>query len=269
MTLNDGNRLVGAVRYRLQAPGTEHHRVAVPKQEPGTRAARPIVLPAMVGAPRHEISRLVRKVVVGFAIDDSGSMYAKWGDDDGVRYAAAQSLLGLMRRSGGGRASVLHWGSMPGEQTPLLDVRRGAKKLDRAMRIPLSLGGNNLPAALQAVGEQLGSPAADEVPLVFVITDGIEEVTTAMHDAVRALPAGCVHMLLVDKSCGCNAAMEAAWQTVAFGSFVRLSSFDTSRMAFELAGIFAATLGLGMPAPRQSAKSVPPTKSRTTERKVA
>jgi phosphodiesterase/alkaline phosphatase D-like protein len=54
-------------------------------------------------------------------------------------------------------------------------------------------------------------------------------------------------MLLVDRSNGCSPDMEAAWRSVAFGSFTRLTSLDTRGMATELAQVLAAALDLHLP----------------------
>jgi Mg-chelatase subunit ChlD len=203
----------------------------------------------MVGAPAKRVRELVRRSVVLFLCDDSGSMYGGWGDPTGVRYAAALSLLGLMDRSGGGRAAVVHWGT----EAPLslavapTDVRRDRRALKSALTIPPTLGGTDLPRALQRARNIATSLEPDENLVCFVLTDGIESVTTATHAAIAALPAGSVHMILVDRSGGCDGAMEAAWKTVAFGSFTRLRTFSTPEMAQQLAVIFATSLGLEMP----------------------
>ncbi len=81
------------------------------------------------------------------------------------------------------------------------------------------------------------------IPLVFVITDGIEAVTTSVHRGVGALPPGSVHMLLVDRASGCTEEMEADWRGVAFGSFTRLDDADTRAMGDQLAATVAAAIG--------------------------
>jgi von Willebrand factor type A domain len=240
-------QLVGRVALRLPAPGTALAVVPAPLQRPPRQPARPIVLPPLAGRPSQEIERLVRRATVLFLMDDSGSMYSHWGDERGVRYAAALSLVELMRRAGGGRAGVVHWGSAapPELVTPPVDVRRDRRELRRALTIPIpTLGGNDLPAALDRAAELLSPGSEDDRAFAFVIGDGIEAVTPEVHRAVAMLPQRAVHMLLVDRSGGCDAEMERAWQSVAFGSFTRLDVFDTTAMAYQLANSFAACLGL-------------------------
>jgi len=201
----------------------------------------------------------MRRTQVWLLVDDSGSMYATWGDPDGRRYAAAQSLLGLMRRSGGGRAGVVHWGSSAPEAmlTGLTDLRRGRRALDGALTMPwMSLGGTDLPAALRRVAEHVREPSPAETLLVVPITDGIEDVRGETHLAVQALPPGCVHTVLVDRASQCDADMEAAWRSVAFGSFTRLRSFDTRTMAEQLASVLADALALS-PADDGDAEDTP------------
>jgi hypothetical protein len=211
-------------------------------------AARPVVLPPLVGASPREVRLLAQKVRAAFAMDDSGSMYGSYGDPTGIRYAAAQSLVAMQRRSGGGLAGVVHWGTSAPEEmvTPLVDVRRKRRLLNQGLRIPETLGGNDMPAALWRVAEMLPPLGRNDVPIVFVITDGIEDVTPETHAAVAACPKGSVHLLLVDCSNGCSEEMEKVWRTVAFGSFTRLPHFDTKAMAMALATVYAQSLGLSL-----------------------
>ena len=141
--------------------------------------------------------------------------------------------------------------------TPLVDVRRNRRLLDRGLTIPKTLAGNDMPAALRRVAEVLPPLGPNDIPLVFVITDGIENVTAELHAAVAALPQGAVHMLLIDCWNGCSEEMEQAWRTVAFGSFTRLPHFDTMAMAMALATVYAQSLGLSLgsaPTPRRKRK---------------
>lgn len=205
--------------------------------------ARPVRLEPLTGAPKRTIATRVGETEVWFVMDDSGSMYANWGDPTGIRYAAALSLLRLMREAGGGRAGVVHWGSSAPAALvvgPLSTRRR--KPLTTSLSVPaVTLGGNDLPAALHRTSAHA---ARDRMLLVYVITDGIEAVTDATHNAVATLPPDSVHLLLVDRAHQCDAAMEAAWRTVAFGSFTRLGTFNTRGMAEQLAGQLADALGL-------------------------
>jgi len=243
--------LVGRAGLGLRAAGDAYKAVPPPACKPPVRQARPIVLPSMIGAPVKEIRRRIQKVLVFFVVDDSGSLYGVWGDPGGVRYAAALSLLGLMERSAGkkaGRAAVIHWGTTAPAELALVpvEVKRGRRALRQALTIPPTLGGTNLAAALDRAHAMTPELLEAEQVVYYVLSDGIEEVTAAIHAAVGALPAGSGHMVLVDRSGGCDPAMEAAWQAVAFGSFTRLKTFDTREMSLQLAEIFASSMGLSM-----------------------
>ncbi|WP_325329978.1 VWA domain-containing protein, partial [Mycobacterium sp.] len=222
MTASDRCRqLVGGSALFLASPGGAVTKVDPPTWQPPKKcAARPISLPSLAGALPNEVRQLAARVKAVYVADDSGSMYGSFGDPTGVRYAAAQSLVELQRRSGGGQASVVHWGSDAPEEmaTPLVDVRRGRRQLDDALQIPPTLGGNDLPAALRRAMEVLSILGRSDIPLVFVLSDGIEFVTSEVHAAVAALPKNAVHMVLVDRSNGCSPDMEKDWAKVAFGS---------------------------------------------------
>lgn len=249
-------QLAGTQALRLWSPGRAALRIAAPVWRRPPRGAQPIVLPPITGGTMKEIRAKAKQIKAVYAPDDSGSMYGPFGDALGVRYAAAKSLVALQRRSGGGKAGVIHWGSgAPASlATAPVDVTKGKHTLDKALTIPPTLGGNDLPAALRRTAEILLPLEPDEIPLVFVITDGIEAVTTATHDAVAALPAGCVHLLLVDRSNGCTPGMELDWATVAFGSFTRLTHLDTRAMATEIAQIYATALGFTLSTTKESTR---------------
>jgi hypothetical protein len=245
------NQLIGRANLGLTAHGPAHVLMPTPLPPPPPVLARPIRLPSLRGASTSEIARRVRKVSVWFDEDDSGSMYyPPSGDQRGVRYAVALSLIDLMRRSGGGRAGVIHWGSYAERELALtlVDVKTGRRQLERALTIPLlTLGGNNLPDALRLTAELTPTLDKDEQLLIFVIGDGIEAVTPDVHATIAGLPAESVHMLLVDTANGCDAAMEAAWRSCALGSFERLEVFDVAQLAHQIGDVFARTLGLQMP----------------------
>jgi hypothetical protein len=241
-------QLIGHTKLFVESPSTVAVKVHTIVRRGRIGTARPVMLPLLVGGSPSEIRALAQKVLTVFAIDDSGSMYGSFGDPTGIRYAAAQSLVAMQRRSGGGLAGVVHWGTSCPEDlvTPLVDVRRNRHRLDRGLQIPETLGGNDMPAALRRVAEMLPRLGRHDIPLTFVITDGIESVSAETHAAVRALPKGSVHMLLVDCSNGCSEEMEQAWRTVDFGSFTRLPHFDTKAMAIALATVYAQSLGLSL-----------------------
>lgn len=241
-------QLIGRANVVVGSPNGVAVKVKTVVRRGRISTARPVVLPPLVGGTPSEISDLAQQVLAVFAIDDSGSMYGLFGDPTGIRYAAAQSLVAMQRRSGGGLAGVAHWGtSCPEEMvTPLVDVRRNRRQLDHGLQIPETLGGNDMPAALRRVAEMLPRLGRNDIPLTFVITDGIESVTAETHAAVAALPKRSVHMLLIDCSNGCSEEMEQAWRTVAFGSFTRLPHFDTKAMAMALATVYAESLGLSL-----------------------
>jgi hypothetical protein len=232
----------GALGAGGQAPRAVTHRR--PDQP-----ARPVRLPAIVGASPEVIRKRVGRMLVFFVCDDSGSMYGSWGDPTGVRYAAALSLLRLMVRSGGGRAAVVHWGTESPPELALapMPVKGGRRALKRNLVVPPTLGGNDLPLALRRALEMTPDLADDERVVYFVLTDGIEAVTSATHAAVEALAEDSVHMILVDRSNGCTPEMESTWKTVPFGSFTRLRSFETKPMARQLAETFAAAIDLELP----------------------
>jgi hypothetical protein len=248
---NGGCRqLGGTTNLQLQSQGAVAARVPAPEWVRPTEA-QPIVLPPLTGGSREVIQAWAKKVIAIYVVDDSGSEYGSFGDPTGIRYAAAKSLIALQRQSGGGLAGCVHWGS----DAPLhlvtrpVDVRKERRTLDRALHIPPTLGGNDMPGALRRAAEILPPLHANEIPLIFVISDGIEYVTSATHDAVAALPPGSVHVLLVDRSNGCTPDMELAWATVAFGSFTRLTTLDTKAAASELGQVYANALGLTLSIP--------------------
>lgn len=223
-------------------PVISHPRQTTPLKP----TAPPVRLPALTGASPATIEQLVATLLLLLLIDDSGSMYGRYGDDAGIRYAAARSLLDLVARHGRARAGVVHWGSHVGEVVSPVDVRRDRRQLHQALRIPPTLGGNDLPTALRRAANLLPAALTDQVPLVFVLTDGCEPITTAMHDAVVALPPGAVHVALIDRSHALDSASEAAWRTLALGSFTRLD-LDTTTLARQLADVVARALGLHLP----------------------
>jgi hypothetical protein len=230
--------------------GGAHAVSAAPAHPRPKRVARPIVLPAMIGAPPAEQEKRVERSAAVFVIDDSGSLYfGAGGDTTGIRYAAAQSLIGLMRRAGGGSAAVVHYGSeAPAEMvTSLLHVKREGRRLKRALTIPVpNLGGTNVASGLARCASLLQGREVPN-PVVYLIGDGLETISDTAHAAVATLPPKSVHLLLVDKLGSCDAALEAGWRSLPLGSVTRLDVFNTKTMAWQLADIFAASIGLQMP----------------------
>ncbi len=208
-----------------------------------------VAKPVRLAAPRGWAHSDVRKVSIVLPTDDSGSMYAPWGDPTGVRRAAALSVVDLMRRGGGGRVGVVHWGSIaPAELSFALTPVRNRRVIDRALQIPsVSLGGNNFPAALARSHELLTAAPHSSIQLVVAITDGVEDVGTDTAAQIALLPAGCVHVVLVDHSGGCGPDLESAWRALDLGSFTRLDVLHTQRMAWQIADIVAHAAGTAMP----------------------
>ena len=175
-------------------------------------------------------------------MDDSGSMYGTWGDPTGVRYAAARSVLEFLRRCGAGQLGVIHWGSTAPEELalPPTDVRKGRGQILKALRIPPTLGGNNLGAALRLAAKW-------SCTLTVVITDGMEDFSLDLRRPIGALPEASIHVLLIDRSRGCGPEFEAQWRSLPLGSFVRLDDSDVLRMAHQIAELICRAVGARMP----------------------
>lgn len=251
MDLASPHRLLARSRLTMSATTgltnlTANERIVVPE----ARRRRPSAKPVRLRLPHDLVGGETIELDFVFVPDDSGSMYGTWGDERGVRYAAALSVVDLMRRMGGGRAAVVHWGTeAPADQVlPLTDVRSGMRRLRQALQIPPTLGGNNFPAALRRAAEVLEGSDRQRLQLVFGVTDGIEYLSPEIHTALAQLPPESVHVLLVDRSGGCNEELEQQWRSLPLGSFTRLDVLDTTRMAWQIADVTAAAVGLSMPA---------------------
>lgn len=239
----DGQSRVGLDGH---ASGTiTHHAprpVSYPEPRLGRPAARPVKLPPISELPKAVIKTLVKRVHVTFLIDDSGSMYWHYGDPEGVRYAVALSIVDMLRRHGAKgnapRATVIHWGTDAPHALaagPLnLSDKKTKKQLDTALTIPPTLGGNDMARAFRAAKDRQRGDSGDTISLTFVLTDGIESVTQSTRDTLAALPAQSVHMLLIDRSHGCNEQMEADWRALPLGSFSRLNTWDTRSLATDV-----------------------------------
>ncbi|HTL40540.1 MAG TPA: hypothetical protein VL294_03620 [Pseudolysinimonas sp.] len=208
-----------------------------------------IRIPPLTGASKAIIAAMVKKTYCVFLPDQSGSMFGAFGDPTGVTAAAAESVLDLLHRSGGGSASVIPWGSDAPARLAAgpLDIRKDLKRLSKALRNGENLGGNDLAAALRRAKLLTPALGPDRQVVYCVITDGIEDATPAIHAAVGDLAPGSVHMCLVDRNGGRTAAMDAAWATVPFGSSTTLDAFDITAMTSQLVDVIATTLGLTAP----------------------
>ena len=128
--------------------------------------------------------------------DQSGSMFGAFGDPTGVTAAAAESVLDLLHRSGGGSASVIPWGSDAPARLAAgpLDIRKDLKRLSTALRNGENLGGNDLAAALRRAKLLTPALGPDHQVVYCVITYGIQDATPAIHAAVGDLAPGWVHV---------------------------------------------------------------------------
>lgn len=220
-------------------------------------AAQPIDLPALVGASEQVVRKLTGELEIWMLIDDSASMWAWNADRQLVRYAAARSLLRCVAKTGkDATAGVIHWGATAPDRlvTGPLNIRKQRPGLGRALTVSECLGGTEVTCALrQAAAHSTHQPHRRRI--YFVLTDGIAEVASEVHDALEALPAESVHMLLVDRSHGCDPLTETAWRRAAFASFVRLESFDRRAMAVQLASTVAESLGLALASGEDNAQA--------------
>lgn len=231
---------------RMLGPRTGGSYVPARPRQTDT-VAMPVSLPAITGETAVEIRRRIRTLHLETAPDWSGSTFSVWGGDPrDVIGAVAVSAFRWLARHGGGTAGVLPWGTSPAEDRAVgpLSVKRDARRLSTAVRTRVNLGGNDLPAALRAVETRISTLPDGTVPLTWVPTDGIEEVTDATHSAVDALPPGSVHLILIDPLHGCTEAMENAWRSVAFGSVTRIEDLTVRNVAATVAQLCVATLDL-------------------------
>jgi hypothetical protein len=204
-------------------------------------------LPLPIGWESSRIS----EVDLILAPDDSGSMYGPGGDEHGIRRAVALSQVGLLRRGPrGSRVGVAHWGSeAPAERAlGLTDPRRHPLRVRRKLAIGPSLGGTNLAAGLARSRELLGGSGPGRLPVVLVLTDGLQDPDASVEQELAELPERSVHILLIDPQNYCTAELEQAWQALPFGSFTRLD-LDNTALSWQAAEILANTVGLHMPAP--------------------
>lgn len=236
-----------ARRLTALRPG-RRHRPAPPAPERSTRFVPVrLTLPPDVG--KGELALIWRNTDVVFDVDDSGSMYGTYGDERGVRYAAARSIVDFMVRAGGGRAGVVHWGSSaPAELAlPPVDVRRRRRRLERALTIPDTLGGTNVLTGLTRTRELLAGVDPGRHQEVLVLTDGLEDIGPQLLPAIAALHPASVHLLLVDRLQACTPDLEAAWRSLQLASFTRLAVNDPAQLSWQVADVLLRSRGLTLP----------------------
>jgi Mg-chelatase subunit ChlD len=181
------------------------------------------------------------------AIDDSGSEYGL--DPTGMRYAAALSVLKLLRRRDDATVGVVHWGSTaPSElMLPLTPVTEH-RSIEKALTIPEhGLGGTNVAAGLAAASNLLANRRRDARTVVVILTDGLEAVGPAAAQQISQLPLRCVHVVLVDPANTCSPDLEGGWRALGLGSFTRLEQIRTELMAWQIAEVVARAAGTAMP----------------------
>jgi hypothetical protein len=238
--------LDGLSELALTTPGGVINQIVLqPSFRVETGYAAVIRLPEPIGWPDSKVA----DVDLVICQDDSGSMYGTCGDPGGVRRAVALSLVGLLRSGPrGSRVAVVHWGSdAPAELAmPLTDPRRHHRRVLQAFAIPSQLGGTDLAAGLSRACELLAASSPDRVQLVLVLTDGLQDVGSALEQELRLLPARCVHILLIDRHQNCTPELERRWRAMPLGSFTRLD-LDNAQLSWQAASILANAVGLQMP----------------------
>jgi hypothetical protein len=205
---------------------------------------RPFRLPGLAGAPLSMIRQRVASLDVIFAIDGSGSVHGSDGTDPhGARNAACLSVLDLMRRYGGGRAGVVHWGSTAPASLALAPMPVYRRRLDRGLRIQPELGGTRPEMALARVRTLINGNNSGRTLAVLLITDG-QNLGTGLDKALWQLPAGSVHLILVAPARDCWG-LETAWRELRWASVTRLASLsDHKRLAWESGTVIARRIGL-------------------------
>lgn len=242
-----GLRLYLARGMELRARGAVLAKPGLVPARPGQRLDRPVRLPDLAGASPQVIRQLVDNLVVVFTIDGSGSVHGPGGTDPyGVRNAACLSVVDLMRRHGGGRAGVVHWGSTAPADLALRPVAVHRAQLRRALSLQPRLGGTNPAVALARVRDLIPVPRPGQTPVVLMLTDG-QNLGNGLAQELALLPPGCIHLLLVDPSGDCYG-QEAAWRALPWGSFTRLENLrDPRRVAWESGAVLARSIGLELP----------------------
>jgi hypothetical protein len=212
-----------------------------------SRQVQPVRLPDLAGPSQRIIRQRVARTVVIFAIDGSGSVHGAAGTDpEGVRNAACLSVLDLMRRHGGGRAGVVHWGETAPADLALAPVPVRQRRLKRMLSLQPMLGGTNPAAALARVHQIIPPSSSGQNLAVLLLTDG-QDLGEGLEHELAQLPARCVHLLLADPSGDCFG-HELAWRALPWGTFTRLENLrDCRQVAWESGAVFARSIGLRLP----------------------
>ena len=209
--------------------------------------AQPVRLPNLAGATTATIEQRVADLVVIFAIDGSGSVPGAGGTDPhGVRNAACLSVIDLMRRHGGGRAGVVHWGQTAPTDLALAPTSVHRARLRRMLTMQPTLGGTNPAVALARVHGLIRALPPSRTLAVLMLTDG-QDLGSGLEEELAQLPARSVHLLLVDPSGDC-CGQEATWRALPWGSFTRLENLrDPGHVAWESGAVVAHSIGLHLP----------------------
>ena len=95
---------------------------------------------------------------------------------------------------------------------------------------------------LVRVRELVPAAGPGQTPVVLLTTDG-QDLGTGLEQQIGRLPAGCVHLALVDPSGDCFG-QEDAWRALPWASWNRLASLrDPRHVTRETGAIFARSLG--------------------------
>lgn len=240
----------------LAVGGPRPARSRGPKARPGhCRQDRPVRLPGLVGAPQNVIGERVANLDVIFAIDDSASVHGPDGTDPrGARNTACLSVVDLMHRHGGGRAGVIHWGDTAPASLALAPVPVHRGQLRRRLELQPVLGGTQPAVALARVRKLIQGTGSGRTLAVLLLTDG-QDLGTGLEQALKQLPARCVHLILVDPSGDCWG-QEAVWRELPWGSFTRLENlWDHKLLAWESGAVLARSIGLKLAAATLSRRS--------------
>jgi hypothetical protein len=222
-------------------------RVELVTTRPGQRRAQPVRLADLTGAAGPVIRQRLAGLVVMFAIDGSGSVHGPDGTDPhGARNAACLSVIDLMGRHGGGRAGVVHWGQTAPADLAVAPRPVRSRRLRRALSLQPALGGTNPAVALARVRQLIPALGPGQMLVVLMLTDG-QDLGMGLDQELAQLPAGCVHLLLVDPSGDCYGE-ESSWRALPWGSFTRLENLrDPRRVAWESGAVLARSIGLDLP----------------------